>query len=213
MRIHQEFYLRSATLTPDEVCKQIERLTECGNDWTIPADIHKEYSSRSTAPSIVIHLKDPKLSSNIFFTVNKKGDVYITNVLHRKNSKLVIPEYNEIVTKFKLQFSKFVHENKVDISIRFPKSTIGLNEIITGKQTREFFENYLSSYPTSYHPLDIQRLDTFTCIQSRYSPDRLNLERLKNHLTSDLKWSEEDAEWCTSRIQTGLDVLRANRKC
>ena len=93
-----------------------------------------------------------------------------------------------------------------------------LKEIIKGKKTRGFFEKYLTllcmwSYNPPYikHPKDVQRLDRFICAASRFR-SQINISELERYLIEDLTWSIENAKWVRQRIETGLDILNANKK-
>jgi hypothetical protein len=74
------------------------------------------------------------------------------------------------------------------------------------------FERYLNLFPKSYHPNDIERLDIFICAVSRFCRKRIDLYRLKRYLIEDLDWDYKDAEWCFDRIETGLEILKVNKK-
>jgi hypothetical protein len=90
-----------------------------------------------------------------------------------------------------------------------------LDEIISGPKTRKLFERFLFAgniwgTPTTTHPGDIEKLDVFICALNRYR-SHVRIPALKQWLIERKKWPHEDAEWTCTRIQVGLEILRANR--
>lgn len=67
-------------------------------------------------------------------------------------------------------------------------------------------------YPQSGHPLDVRRLDSFTCAVARYSRLKVNWSDLGEFLRKEKRWQESDVEWCLSRIQTGLEIIREYKR-
>ena len=121
-------------------------------------------------------------------------------------------EYNQIASEFAKDLRNYANKNALKIKVRSTKENISIKKIITGAKSRELFKRYLNAFPTSYHPLDIERLDIFTCSLARYAKKRIDLDLLRGWLVEHESWSSKDAERCTRRIEVGLAVLKANRK-
>jgi hypothetical protein len=193
----------------------IEILKEFGNHaaaWAYLEEQSKDYASQTGEPSCLILRNGNKFSPAIAIT-NKRGNTfYIANIVPKESWRMSMTEYNEIVSEFAQDFKEYIRKHRVKAAIKTTKEEIGLKEIITGKITRQLFERYLSLHPTSYHPLDIERLDAFICGVSRYSRQHIDLDLLKGWLIEEEGWSEKDAWWCVERIETGLAVLRVNKR-
>ncbi|MDZ8259188.1 hypothetical protein [Nostoc sp. ChiQUE01b] len=122
-------------------------------------------------------------------------------------------EYNNLLRRFKQDFQAFLSSGQFsNISIKLSNEDIGLNEIISSSKTRDSFERYLRFSPQSYHPNDIERLDCFICAASRYCKKKINSELIKQYLIEDLNWPPENANWCHSRLDIGLEILKVNKK-
>jgi hypothetical protein len=121
-------------------------------------------------------------------------------------------EYNDVAKQFTVDVKKYANIHRLKLKVKTTHEYIGLPEIIRGNKTREIFERYLKLSPTSYHPLDIERLDTFICAAFRFSRGKIDLDLLRVWLINEKNWSKENASWCVSRIETGLEVLHANKK-
>ncbi|MBD2018429.1 hypothetical protein H6F96_31290 [Microcoleus sp. FACHB-53] len=101
--------------------------------------------------------------------------------------------------------------------MRYASEQKRLKEIIKGKKTRQFFENYVnplcmwdSSPRYIKHPKDIRRLDRFICAISRFG-SKINISELERYLIEDLAWSKKNANWVLQRIETGLEILKASK--
>lgn len=101
--------------------------------------------------------------------------------------------------------------------MRYASEQKRLKQIIKGKKTRQFFENYVnllclwaSSPRYIKHPKDIQRLDRFICAVSRFG-SKINISELERYLIHDLAWSTENAHWVRQRIETGLEILNISK--
>ncbi len=87
-----------------------------------------------------------------------------------------------------------------------------LSDIISSKIARDQFEVFLDNHPTSYHPLDIRRLDHFICLASRYCRKKINLDNLRSFLAMQKGWEESDINWCITRIKSGLEIIHVYKK-
>ncbi len=85
---------------------------------------------------------------------------------------------------------------------------IELKHIISSELVRKKFESFLNNHPTSYHPLDIERLDHFICSAQTYCRNSIDLNNLRDYLSKHEKWCSSDIEWCITRIKAGFDIIR-----
>ncbi|MBU4000621.1 hypothetical protein KKG29_05645 [Patescibacteria group bacterium] len=170
-----------------------------------------QYAKDTDGRAFIIHaLRSPETESAIVAIAEKtKRTLYLANIVPKKKQQLSMDEYNQIASNFFNAFRQHLKGIKSRVSIRITKENIGLEEIIPGKLTRKYFERYMSAYPLSFHPLDVERLDFFICALFRYR-SRVDVTRLKRYLIEDIGWQEKDASWCTRRVETGLDILKAN---
>ncbi|KAF0220935.1 MAG: hypothetical protein FD174_932 [Geobacteraceae bacterium] len=136
----------------------------------------------------------------------------ITNIVPGNVSQIGIEEYNGILGQFAKRFIQFCRDRKLGVHCVQTSDALTLTSAIPGEKTRGFFNRYLALHPTSYHPLDIERLDVFICASYRYCRKTINVDRLRRYLIEVLKWKEDDANWCCNRIKTGMDILKVNKK-
>lgn len=101
--------------------------------------------------------------------------------------------------------------------MRYTSEQKRLKQIIKGKKTRQFFENYVNplciwGFSPRYikHPKDIRRLDRFICAVSRFG-SKINISELERYLIEDLAWSKENAHWVRQRIEIGLEILNISK--
>lgn len=135
----------------------------------------------------------------------------VTNIVPADTFHLDIDQYNAIGVKFAAAFRKFLRENKTPgrLTLCGPEKSIA--EIIPGLKCRQFFESWLHTPTPTSHPSDVDQLDRFTCALFRYQ-SKVNLYEVERYLIENRKRSPKEAAWAVHRIQTGLDVLRVNRR-
>lgn len=218
MKVYREAYLEQNNLTNEEVIEKFKEFTrEKMPDW----NFREEQSQRLTRdlgfPSCIIYFHDKQIERNIAINYNNKnkkyyvGNIFPLDAVRQENSCAKVLEYNHYCQRFIKDFRSFCKKNKISISVKFSQEDIKLDKIISGAKVRKYFEAYLSQYPTSYHPCDIERLDRFICAFSRYSKKDIDLFLLQRYLIEDLNWRLEDAEWCFNRIEDGLEILKINK--
>jgi hypothetical protein len=213
MRVFQDVIMRSKSLPAKEIISNIEDFATKSPGWENLSSRSEEYASAISKRACIIHALPTETSESAAVALAETGlrTVKITNIVPETKTQLTMDEYNSIAKRFKSELIKYVHSQKKDIKVWITGETIGLNDIIRGKKTREFFQKYLNAYPKSWHPLDVRRLDTFICAMSRYACD-IDLDRLGGFLISDLGWPREDVQRCCERIKIGSEVLELNRR-
>ena len=180
--------------------------------WSYLEAQSRDFASMTGEPSCVLLREGNRFNSAIAVTNKRSNTFYIANIVPKEIGHMSRMEYNQIASEFARDLKKYIKKFHAKAVVRVTKEEIGLREIITGEKSRRLFERYLNLHPTSYHPLDIKRLDAFTCSVSRYSKKRIDLDLLKCWLNEEKGWSQKDASWCVERIETGLAVLKVNKK-
>lgn len=212
MKVHQEVYLKSKSLTADEIVDAFRRFAQQTTGWTFMDEQSEDYTRHVGSPSCMLLLDDSHFDPAVGLTEKTDSVYYVANIVPGKAGHIPMMEYNALAKRFAVDFRRFARSKKVPISVLLSNEDAGLKDIIPSPKVREFFERYLLAYPTSYHAKDIERLDVFVCAASRYCRKRVDLDRLQRYLIEDLNWSAKDAQWCRDRIETGLDILAVNRR-
>ena len=169
-----------------------------------------EYQEQILADAVMLHHHDRYPFPAIALASGDGGTMHVTNVVPQAESALDVVAYNSFVTEFIKDLRCFRRETKTPLTISCTEAELTLENIIPAARTHRLFERFLALHPTSHHPSDVHRLDTFTCAGHRWCRGRLDGGSLQRYLTEVLRWTAEDAVWCRRRIVTGLDVLEAN---
>jgi hypothetical protein len=135
----------------------------------------------------------------------------VTNIVPQEYSSLTMSQYNDIGTAFAKAFKLFLKSTRRNGVVSMVGPQIGLDEIITAPKCRRFFEIWAQTPTPTSHPSDVRALDNFICAIFRYGAE-IDLDRLGRHLVDERKWKTDSAAWAMERIQTGLDVLKANQR-
>ena len=213
MKAFREILIRVKDLSDSDIMELFKPFCDSSNFYEFLVNESKDYSNNINGRGYIIYSLRTSDTEPAGIAIVKKTQrsLYVSNIVPREKSRLNMSEYNAIAFKFANDFKSYLRQCKSLVEIKISNEIIGLDEIIPGEKTRKYFEQYLSAYPLSFHPLDIQRLDFFICALKRYR-SKVNLQYLKEHLINDLSWNEKDASWCINRIETGLDILEANTK-
>lgn len=208
----REVSLKSKNLTDEEVIDVLKRFSQQTSGWRFMADESEEYAEHVGEASCMLLFENDAVHPAVAITKKANSIFYIANIVPKEPGWIRMSKYNIIAGIFVADFQHFIRRERILISILLSKETIGLKEIISSAKARESFERFLHGYPTSYHPSDIERLDIFICAAARFCRTPPDIDLLQRYLMEDLDWTAKDAEWCSSRIQTGLDVLRINQR-
>lgn len=213
MKAFREVELSSRILNDREIIDVLRAFAERSNVYDFLEKESKEYSQGIGCPACVIyaHKTAETESTEIAITQTKLGFFHVANVVPNDKTRLTIAEYNDVLVKFVSDLRDYQKSHANPLNVKISRDSIGIEDIIPGTKTRQLFRRYISAFPTSYHPLDIERLDVFICALHRYRC-KVDLGYLKIYLMEELNWNQKDASWCVQRIETGLDILKANRK-
>lgn len=211
MKTYIDVLITSRYENPADFILAIKTFTAHTDRWEFLDEQSEKYSLMTGEPSCALLNVGNKYSPAVAITVKRNNVFFIANIVPKESGYMSMKEYNDIAKQLVTDVRKYANRHKLRFKIKTTHEDIGLPQIIRGTKTRELFERYLRISPTSYHPCDIKRLDAFICAVARYSKGKIDLDLLKDWLRSEKNWSEKDASWCTSRIKTGLDVLKVNR--
>ena len=114
----------------------------------------------TSKPSCILFLDETHHKPLFLITKTKDKFYSILNIFNSQYGHIQMLEYNVLLRRFEKDFKDFINLTSYNvISIKLSKEDIGLHEITTSPKTREYFERYLSRFPLSHHPNDIERLD------------------------------------------------------
>jgi GR25 family glycosyltransferase involved in LPS biosynthesis len=199
-------------LSDEEIYNILIDFANHSKNYTYLQKQSKEYTAAMKAPSFIITYENNK--GCVGYAITKKGAKYsLENIVPRKSGFIPPDIASEYTKTFVYDLRKFLKGNACDnmkVSLS-KKKKLKLKDSISGKKTRNYFERYLNNYPLTHHPADIQRLNVFICAAHRYSRKAIDTDLLYAYLCNNLKWPEEEAKWCCSRIKTGLEILRVNK--
>ncbi len=221
MHAHVEILIRlefKANETLHDILGQFARGSEV---WTFPQSESETYqkSLRDEGGYLVCDpSKGIKRALVAIATARAKtpSTFYVANIVPRDCFELTIAEYNAIGLAFARDFRKWLKKSPFGGSVHCTDANKTLADIIPGEKCREFFERFLkcdvwNSQTLPSHPSDIEKLDVFICALFRYGTN-VRLDEIERFLVVDQKWSRADAAWVRNRIDTGLDVLKLDRR-
>ena len=209
----REILINVKGCTDNEIEELLKSFCNSLNSYEFIDKKSEDYSRNVNGGGYIIYsLRTPDTEPAAIAIAEKtERSLYVSNIVPKEKSKLSMSEYNAIALKFYNDFKPFLRRLKNSVNLSISNETIGLDIIIPGKKTRQYFERYIAAYPLSFHPIDIERLDFFICALKKYR-SKVDLQYLKGYLIGDLSWNEKDARWCIDRIETGLNILEANMK-
>ncbi len=207
-----DVYIDIQDLTDSDFIESLVAFTEQAPEWAYLEKESKNYAAVAGEFSCSILKVGNQNQPAVAITKKKDRTYFIVNIVPKKSPEIGISEYNDFARSFAKDLRKYTKDHGLNIKIKTTKEGVDLKDIITGSRCRSAFEKYMALHPRSYHYLDIERLDIFTCCLSRYSRKSFDSEMLRGWLMEAKGWPEKDAEWCAKRIEIGLDVLSANKK-
>lgn len=209
--IHKELAVQGKSKNPEDLVGVISDFCTATDGYTFLTKESKRYQRGTNQVACMIADTSSAVYPALAFAASEDFKLHLTNIVPKHVSQIFIKEYNEIASHFADSFNKFCKQHKLGTRVVTSSEELTLPTAIPGKKTRELFSRYLALYPTSYHRCDIDRLDTFICAAFRYCR-RLDVDKLRRYLLEVLSWDGQDANWCCDRIETGLDILKVNRR-
>jgi hypothetical protein len=191
----------------------LKRFAEYTEGWKFLREQSEEYTKNMASISCILVLEDSPLYPA--FAITKKTDrvFYIANIAPREADDISMPASNALIKRFADDFRRFRQAERIAISIIVTKEDVGIEEIIPSSNVRQAFECYVEINPGCRHPSDVKRLDVFICLAARYCRKPLDTFLIRRYLIEELKWTRENAEWCTDRIEAGLTILKPSSGC
>lgn len=212
MRTYVEVLIVSSYGDPAVFIDALRQFAASVEGWQYLETQSKDYATATGEPSCAILRMKSSHSPALAITRKYGSTFYVANIVPRESSGMSMQEYNQVASAFAKELRRYAKSIGLRMAVNATSGLIGLKEIISGKKCREMFERYLNLHPTSYHPMDIERLDAFICCLSRHARKSADLELLRGWLIEENNWSSKDASWCVERIDVGLSILRVNRK-
>ena len=157
--------------------------------------------------TFVLEMTNNKYSPLLFFCSYKLPIYKLVNIVFNKN--INDDDYDNEFDKIIAIFTKKIRRNK------FFKTTIidsasNINKIITSKICRDKFVFLLKTFPNSYHPFDIRRIDQIIWSIHKYSRKIVNLNDLREYLYKDDNLKKDYIDFLINRIRSGLQLLYIN---
>jgi len=169
MKTYINVFLKSQNPSPDYCIEVLRKFSNSMSNWSFLEEESRKYSQLRRKPSCLLTMRMENESyARIAITSQDKSIFSITNILFEPSDSTTVDEYNRIAFAFVKDFKSYLKKECINIHVRATSETIELRDIITGNKLRELFERYLSAFPASYHPLDIERLDLFICSLAKY---------------------------------------------
>ena len=213
MRSFQDIYIKSSSLSLVQIIDSIRPFCNGNSNWTYLITESAEYASAIDELGCIILFKSISNNESVSVAIAKKNDhvLNVTNIISNEKSNLTLDEYNFFARTFAKEYKRYIKNNKLNINVSITKDNVGIDSIISSPLAKKLLNQYLNAFPKSYHPLDIKRLDKFTCALSRYNKKQPDFDGFQKYLLEDLKWPEKDADWCRNRVQIGYEVLEVKK--
>lgn len=213
MKSYRELVISSSELNASELARYVEALAASSHGWEFPEKESTEYEAMCGQPSCcVIATNLPVQRSALHLTSKGQRSLVVTNVIPLVSRQLTVDEYNAVIVAFVELVRQSAKSTCRHIRVVMSKDCLTMDDVLPGGLCKKLFKRYLSAYPLSYHPNDIERLDQFTCALSRLGRTVFDLDAFQYLLIEEQNWPSRDAEWCRRRVEAGLAVLAANRK-
>ncbi len=212
MRTFRELSISSRALPEPQVYATLRRFGLAAAKWCFIHAKSCEYTLYTRNLSCILNYVHSRGKAYSLAFTAEAGVFRLVNIIRYGKPRIDIDEYNIVASIFSSQYKRFLLANGLPVEVALSKPGLDLADIIPGRKARALFEDYLRHEPLSGRPEDVERLDRFTCCLSRHSRRPVPLSHVKHYLTRKLRWSEEAAEWCRARIETGLAVLKASRQ-
>lgn len=213
MKRHQEVFINTGVIADEEVINHIIAFAKGTDGWLYPQKESNRYAAAAGEPACAIAFESyvPPVLPGVAVVKKSKGLFYVPNIIPKRSSRLSMAQYNEVAVAFGKDLRSYFKRYKIPITVSLPSTEVRFEDIITSKKARSLFQIYLQNYPLSYHYLDIERLDKFTCALVRYSRRSIDFDAFGQYLVESLGWAQKDADWCRKRVEIGWEVLLVNR--
>ncbi len=212
MRTFRELFISSRSLTEAQVYGSLRRFALAAAKWFFIHSKSCEYTLYTRNLSCILNYVHSRGKVYSLAFTAEAGVFQLVNVIRYGKPRIDIDEYNIVASIFTSSYKRFLLAEGLPVEVGLSKPELDLRDIVPGRKARELFEDYLAHDPLSGRGADVLRLDRFICCLARHAKRPIATAHVKHYLVRKLRWSEEAAQWCRERIETGLAVLRANRE-
>ena len=148
----------------DAFIMMFKEFASATSGWEFMDSHSQDYTTRHGSPSCLILCTSHQDQPAVALTNKKPGSFFVPNIVPGGEcSQLSMEQYNRIAQLFGTDLRTFAAKRYKHVKIQITEDTADLSTIIPGPVLRRHFESYLQSYPKTFHPSDLRRLDLFTC--------------------------------------------------
>ena len=216
MKVHRTIMLLTASESAAAFASALRKACRQMPRWKFLARRSKDYADAAGRPSFLIAFHgDARLPAAAVALTLRGGEKRLhfdsPNIVPRTSGQLSLDEYNQIAARFVADLKQTTAYKNSGVRAFVSSGTIGLAEIISAKECRKFFMEYLNGFPLTYHGTDIRNLDRFICALYRFNA-KVSPDDLGHYLAEDLGWDPVDAAWVRNRVRAGLELLAVDRR-
>ena len=213
MKCFRKVKMRSRTADTTQIIDHIRLFCSRSAHFAFLGEESVSCSTYIGPPSCVIASTGLTATNTcIAMSESKPAVLEVTNIFPKQTGDIHIDEANEIASQFAKVLEVFAKNVRFNLRVDCGTDSLDAQAMFRDKRILRFFERILVANPRSSHPSDLEKIDRFICVLSRYYRGEFCLERLSSLLIQDYKWAEDNARRCAERVDIGLDVLRVNRK-
>jgi hypothetical protein len=211
MQRHHEVRLTSRTLPARDILLACLRFAKAADGWEPHSSGLHEKGGGIGAHCMLVHTGPPAAGMALVADHENPRALNVTNIVPRDIGHLEVEPYNRIAKRFVTDFRRFARRERLEVKVKLTAFKLSFEAAIPSPRCREFFRRYLAHFPRSFHPCDVERLDTFICALHRFNGS-VDLEALSAYLVTQRQWTAQDARIVCERIRVGRDVLAANAR-
>ncbi|MFN2477019.1 MAG: hypothetical protein ABR526_11860 [Chthoniobacterales bacterium] len=216
MKTHIEIKLRFARLRDGGLHEVLRNFAQQTEGWEFPSEQSEEYQRHNGSDAgfaVCLPINERPFAAVAIANLDKKHPLTfrVPNIVPRACSSLTVDEYNAAGLAFSADLGAWIKRTGLHATIQLTGPNRTLEDIIPGARTRQFFEAWLHTPTPLSHPSDLDALNRFICYLFRHR-GKARLWEIEPYLIHDLKWKPETARSAVTRIETGLELLRVDRK-
>jgi hypothetical protein len=213
---HVEIKIRLPRLPEGGLHEILQRFCRETEGWHFPQEQSDEYQRHNGRPAgfaacVRCGELEPAAVAVASLDAKEPNTFRVPNIVPRASSSLTLQQYNEVGMTFAKRFGNWLKRSSLQGSIKVVGPNRTLTDIIPGEKTRRLFEAWLQTPTPISHPSDVHALDRFICHLFRHRGKTRTWE-IEPYLVHDLHWRPEAARWVIARIETGLELLRVDRR-
>jgi hypothetical protein len=216
LKAHVEIRIRLNLKNGDTLHDVLRLFANQSNGWGFPEKQSTEYQTLHRGPAgfaDCISIKGLKRAGVAIANVDEKhpNSFRVTNIVPQECSSLTLEQYNTIGLAFAQAFRGWLKAKRFGGAVEIVGPNKTLADIIPGAKSRKVFEAWLHTPTPLSHPSDLQALNLFICHLFRH-PGSVRTYEIESYLTQDRNWKPEAAREAVTRIETGLELLRVDRR-